>query len=67
MDNFEDLEEPPAFECEEWIGQENKITDVPIFILDACTNAFTIPAEQKRHFPRENITISELLKQDLPS
>src|ERR1700722_13013544 len=67
MEYLEDLEDPPAFKREEWIGQGKKITNVPIFVLNACTNAFTIPAEQKRHFPSENIMISELLRLDLPS
>jgi len=67
MADVEDIEDPPAFKREDWIGQGKKITDVPIFVLNACTNAFAIPAEYKSHFPSNNITVSELLTWDLPS
>ena len=67
MADVEDIEDPPAFKREDWIGQGKKITDVPIFVLNACTNAFAIPAEHKSHFPSNNITVSELLTWDLPS
>jgi len=67
MADVEDIDNPPAFKREDWIGKRKKITDVPIFVLDACTDAFTIPTEHKHHFPPKNITVSELLKWDLPS
>ena len=66
--NIIDLDEPPTFRREEWIGQ-NKVysrKDLPYFVIDACTKALAIPSREMTKFPAQNISVTDLLKKFLP-
>ena len=66
--NIIDLDEPPTFRREEWIGQNKAYSrkDLPYFVIDACTKALAIPSREMTKFPAQNISVTDLLKKFLP-
>lgn len=67
MDDTISIDNPPAFNAEDWIGKNKDYSVVPYFVHDACTKAFTIPvAQAKKLFPAPDISVTDLLKKELP-
>jgi len=68
MENIDDIDKPPIFHRDEWIGRKKKYSrkELPLFVLDACDVAFAIPANEMTRFPNPNIAVTDLLKQSLP-
>jgi hypothetical protein len=68
MDTIIDLDEPPIFRREEWIGKKKTYSrkDLPYFVINACRKALAISPHEMSRFPAHNIAVSDLLKKILP-
>ena len=68
MDSIIDIDEPPIFCREEWIGKKNIYSrqNLPLFMINACDTAFAIPPNEMARFPDCNIAVSDLLRKVLP-
>jgi hypothetical protein len=68
MDSIIDIDEPPIFRREEWIGKKKEYSrqNLPLFVINACDTAFAIPPNEMARFPDCNIAVSDLLRKVLP-
>ena len=68
MDTIIDIDKPPIFRREEWIGKQKTYSqkDPPLFIINACDEAFKMPLNEMSQFPAHNIAVSDLLRKALP-
>ena len=68
MDTIIDLDEPPIFRREEWIGKKKTYSwkDLPYFMINACQKALPISPHKMSRFPAHNIAVNDLLKKILP-
>jgi len=62
MDTIIDINKPLIFCREEWIFQQKTYSqkDLPLFIINACDEAFTMPLNEMSRFPAYNIAIIKL-------
>ena len=64
MDSIIDIDEPPIFRREEWIGKKKEYShqNLPLFMINACDTAFAIPPNEMARSPDCNIAVSDLLR-----
>ncbi|KAF7970334.1 hypothetical protein HWV62_24362 [Athelia sp. TMB] len=68
MPQIGDLDNPPTFNKQEWIGQKKIYSqkNLPYFVVDACTQAFAVPQHEQWRFPSRDITVLDLLRTRTP-
>ena len=69
MDSIIDIDEPPIFHREEWIGKKNiySCQNLPLFVINACNTAFSIPPNKMAWFPDCNIPVFKKLEAAIKS